>query len=54
MHLNHCFVHFCGYKWLAWGHSGVEPGTSRTGSENHTPRLLSLWENVKILRPNVF
>ena len=36
MHLNLFFVHMCGKKLLAWGQSGVEPGTFCIRSENHT------------------
>ena len=48
------FVHMCGKKLLAWGQSGIASGTFCTRSENHTPRPLSLWEKVKILRLNIF
>ena len=44
----------CFKKLLAWGQPGVEPGTARTRSENHIPTPLSLWEKVKLLRPNIF
>ena len=54
MHLNLFFVLLCGKKLLAWGQPGVKPGTSRTRSENHTPRPLSQWEKMKLLSPNFF
>ena len=41
MHLNLFFVHLRGKKLLGFGHPGVEPGTSRTRTENYTPRPLS-------------
>ena len=41
MHINKCFVHWCGKKLLAWGQPGVEPGTFCSRIENYTPRPLS-------------
>ena len=38
-----CICSFLFFKPKDWARPGFEPGTSRTQSENHTPRPLSPW-----------